>query len=124
MCRGGSRGGGPGGQDPPPFWGTPKLHKEGKNGAACARKLHVLVLNSYPDPLLPKNPVSAPGVYEAPAHHKLGAYTIDVDLCYKTMISGKIYRNNHKHGKYSPALLALFREVLFCRIKPVDTSCN
>ena len=27
-------GGGPGGQDPsPPFWGTPKLHKEGKNVA-------------------------------------------------------------------------------------------
>ena len=28
----GGGGGGPGGQDPPPpFWGTPKLHKEGKN---------------------------------------------------------------------------------------------
>ena len=26
-------GGGPGGQEPPLFWGTPKLHKEGKNGA-------------------------------------------------------------------------------------------
>ena len=29
-------GGGPGGQDPP-FWGTPKLHKEGKNGAKTPR---------------------------------------------------------------------------------------
>ena len=31
--RGGSKGGGrPWGQEPPPpFWGTPKLHKEGKN---------------------------------------------------------------------------------------------
>ena len=32
-----------GGQDPPPpFWGTPKLHKEGKH--------RISVLNSYPDP--------------------------------------------------------------------------
>ena len=32
--RGRSRGGGgPGGPDPPPFWGTHKLHKEGKNVA-------------------------------------------------------------------------------------------
>ena len=30
-------GGGPGGQDPP-FWGTPKLHKEGKNGARVRAK--------------------------------------------------------------------------------------
>ena len=30
-------GGGPGGQDPP-FWGTPKLHKEGKNGARMRAK--------------------------------------------------------------------------------------
>ena len=30
-------GGGPGGQDPP-FWGTPKLHKEGKNGALVRAK--------------------------------------------------------------------------------------
>ena len=29
---------------PPPFWGTPKLHKEGKN---VARICHVLVVNSY-----------------------------------------------------------------------------
>ena len=31
--------GGPGGQDtpPPPFWGTPKLHKEGKKRCAHAR---------------------------------------------------------------------------------------
>ena len=32
---------------PPPFWGTPKLHKEGKD---VGRKRRVLVLNSYPDP--------------------------------------------------------------------------
>ena len=44
-----SRGGGPGGQDPPP----PKLHKEGKN--VCVRKCHILVLNSYPDPPFPKS---------------------------------------------------------------------
>ena len=30
LNRGGSRVGGPGDQDPP-FWGTPKLHKEGRN---------------------------------------------------------------------------------------------
>ena len=49
--RGGSRGGSWGsGLPPPPFWGTPKLHKEGKMARACARKLCVLVLNSYLDP--------------------------------------------------------------------------
>ena len=50
LIRGGSRGGGgdPRGQDPlPPFWGTPKLHKEGKTLHACAPIGHVLVLNSY-----------------------------------------------------------------------------
>ena len=32
-------GGGPGGKDPPPpFWGTPKLHKEGKKRRACAHE--------------------------------------------------------------------------------------
>ena len=33
-------GSGPGGQDtpPPPFWGTPKLHKEGKNVARMLAK--------------------------------------------------------------------------------------
>ena len=30
-------GGGPGGQDPP-FWGTPKLHKEGKKRRAHVRE--------------------------------------------------------------------------------------
>ena len=51
--RGGSRGGGPWGQDPPPFWGAPKLHKEVKKTLrACARKRRILVLNSYPDPPL------------------------------------------------------------------------
>ena len=37
VTRGGSRGGGPGGQDPP-LLGTPKLHKEGKNGARVRAK--------------------------------------------------------------------------------------
>ena len=36
-----------GGQDPAsPFWGGPKLHKEGKT----SQILRILVLNSYPDP--------------------------------------------------------------------------
>ena len=49
------------GTPPPPFWGTPKLHKEGKN---VARKRRVLVLNSYLDPPPPfQNPVSAPALY-------------------------------------------------------------
>ena len=47
----------------PPFWpwGTPKLHKEGKNVAHVRAKSHILVLNSYLDPPPPhfKNPVSA-----------------------------------------------------------------
>ena len=51
ISRGGSRAGVPGGQDPhtppPPFWGTPKLHKEGKKTlCTCTRKHCVLVLNS------------------------------------------------------------------------------
>ena len=48
---------------PPPFWRTPKLHKEGKKtSCASAQKYHNLVLNSYPDPPPPpfQNPVSAP----------------------------------------------------------------
>ena len=61
---GGGGGGGPGGPDhlpptppPPPFWGTPKLHKEGKRTSrACTRKLCVLVLNSYLDPPPPPPP--------------------------------------------------------------------
>ena len=50
--RGGSRGGGvlTPRTPPPPFWGTPKFHKEVKTSRACARIHHVLVLNSYPDP--------------------------------------------------------------------------
>ena len=65
MTRGRSRGwgflgvGGPGGQDPP-FWGTPKLHKEGKKTLSMyERKSRALLLNSYPDPPF-RNPVSAP----------------------------------------------------------------
>ena len=65
VYRGGSR-------PPPPFWGTPKLHKEGKN---VARR--ILVLNSYLDPSPPfQNPVSAPGL----GNHKyltlVGQWTI------------------------------------------------
>ena len=41
------------------FWGTPKLHKEGKNVA----RVHILVLNSYPDPPPCGNPVSVPAHY-------------------------------------------------------------
>ena len=42
--RGGSRGGGDlGGHDtPPPFWGTPKLHKEGKKRRARVREYGAL----------------------------------------------------------------------------------
>ena len=36
--RGGSWGSGPPPPLPPPFWGTPKLHKEGKNGARMRAK--------------------------------------------------------------------------------------
>ena len=54
LCfRGGSRGGGVLGvrtTPPPPFGGPPNFIKRGKMARACARKLHVLVLNSYPDP--------------------------------------------------------------------------
>ena len=47
IYRGGSRRGSGAG----PFWGTPKLHNEGKKTShACMRKRRVLVLNSYPDP--------------------------------------------------------------------------
>ena len=45
-------GGGPGGQDPPPFGGPPNFIKKEKMARACARKLRILVLNSYPDPPL------------------------------------------------------------------------
>ena len=39
LIQGRIQGGGPGGQDsPPPFWGTPKLHKEGKNVARVRAK--------------------------------------------------------------------------------------
>ena len=48
------------GSGPPPFWGTPKLHKEGKNVAACARMSRILVLNSYMGHPPFRNPVSTP----------------------------------------------------------------
>ena len=38
LSRGGSRGGGVLGVRTPPFWGTPKLHKEGKNVARVRAK--------------------------------------------------------------------------------------
>ena len=44
---------------PPPFWWTPKLHNEGKNGA-CTQMCHVLVLNSYPDAPPPPLPPAFP----------------------------------------------------------------
>ena len=46
------QGGGPGGQDPPPFGGPPNFIKKEKMARLCARKLRILVLNSYPDPPL------------------------------------------------------------------------
>ena len=74
--RGGSRlgGGALGGQNPPPpFSGTPKLHKEKKKSLrACARIEPILVFNSYGDPSVVnsygdppppfRNPVSAPRI--------------------------------------------------------------
>ena len=49
---GGSKGGSVlGVRTPPPFWGNPKLHKEGKNVVCvCVWKCCVLVFNSYADP--------------------------------------------------------------------------
>ena len=61
--KGGSRGGG----GPPRFWGTPKLHKEGKTLRACAEKRRVLVLNSYPDLPFPKSCVRP--WWGLPYHH-------------------------------------------------------
>ena len=55
--RGGSKGGGPGGQDthpPPLFGGPPSFIKREKTSRACARIGHILVLNSYADPPLSK----------------------------------------------------------------------
>ena len=52
--RGGSRGG-PGGSGPLPpslFGEPPNFIKREKTSHVCARKRHILVLNSYPDPLL------------------------------------------------------------------------
>ena len=46
-----TRGGGPGGQDPP-FWGPPNFIKREKTSRVCARMARVLVLNSYADPPL------------------------------------------------------------------------
>ena len=46
--------GGPGGQDPP-FWGTPKLHKEGKNVARVRAKnaaFWYLTVTRTPPPFL------------------------------------------------------------------------
>ena len=55
------KGGGLVGQDPPPFFwggGAPNLIKSGKTLRVCTQIRHVLVVNSYPDPPLLKNPVS------------------------------------------------------------------
>ena len=53
-------GGGSWGSGPPPFGGPPNCIKKEKMARACARKLRILVLNSYPDPPPFRNPVSAP----------------------------------------------------------------
>ena len=37
---------------PPPFGGPPNFIKREKTSRVCARKYRILVLNSYPDPLL------------------------------------------------------------------------
>ena len=60
MSQGRIQGGGPGGQDPPPFGGPPNFIKREKTLRVGARKCRILVLNSYPDPPPFRNPVSAP----------------------------------------------------------------
>ena len=83
-------GGGPGGQDPP-FWGTPKLHKEGKK--RCTRKRHILVLNSYPDPPF-QDPVSAPAVFYLKLeirHLKYQYNSVDVEMPSLSCIECAVY---------------------------------
>ena len=56
LFRGGSRGFLGVRTPPPPFWGTTKLCKEGRNvTCVCAQKCCVLVLSCYPDPPFPKS---------------------------------------------------------------------
>ena len=51
-----------------PFGGPPNFIKKEKMAHACARKLRILVLNSYPDPPPFRNPVSAPaGITRLPS---------------------------------------------------------
>ena len=50
LTRGGSRGVVLGVRTPPPFWGTPKLHKDGENVASVHTKMPHFSINSYPDP--------------------------------------------------------------------------
>ena len=54
----------------PPFWGTPKLHREGKN----VTRMHANTPRfSYPEPPPPfRNPVSAPeDTYKRPMHREI-----------------------------------------------------
>ena len=51
QCAGADPGGSLGGQDPPPpFWGTPKLHKEGGNAMNTPGGGGTPVPNGYPLP--------------------------------------------------------------------------
>ena len=52
ILAGADPGGGSWGSGPPPFGGPPNFIKREKMARACAQKLRVLVLNSYPDPPL------------------------------------------------------------------------
>ena len=45
---------------PTPFWGTPKLHKEGKNVARVRAKTPRLTVTRTPHF---RNPISAPVIY-------------------------------------------------------------
>ena len=60
---------------PPPFWGTPKLHKEGKNVARVPAKMPHFSTKQLPGPPTLQNPVSAPAetpvrVYSVFIHSK------------------------------------------------------
>ena len=59
-------GGGSWGSGPPPFGGPPNFIKKEKMARACARKLRILVLNSYPDP--PLSEILYPPLVSQPQH--------------------------------------------------------